>query len=43
VWFLDAEGVRGKWTASRPTTGPVAIGAHGDLLVPVSGELISLG
>ncbi|WP_410667711.1 PQQ-binding-like beta-propeller repeat protein [Amycolatopsis sp. cmx-4-68] len=43
VWFLDEQGVRVKWTAGSPITGPVAIAANGDLLVPLPGELISLG
>jgi hypothetical protein len=43
VLFLDRDGPRGGWTAGRPITGPLAIGADGDLLVPVSGELVSLG
>jgi putative pyrroloquinoline-quinone binding quinoprotein/putative pyrroloquinoline-quinone-binding quinoprotein len=43
VLFLDEDGPRGTWTAGAPITGPLAIGANGDLLVPVSGELISLG
>lgn len=42
VLFLDKEGLRGEWTAGGPITGPVAIGANGDLLVPVVGELVSL-
>jgi PQQ-like domain len=41
--FLDKDGVRGVWTAGRPITGPLAMGVDGDLLVPVSGELVSLG
>lgn len=43
VLFLDEDGPRGTWTAGRPIAGPLAIGANGDLLVPVAGELISLG
>lgn len=43
VLFLDEDGPRGTWTAGRPITGPLAVGANGDLLVPLSGELISLG
>ncbi|MFJ7217696.1 PQQ-binding-like beta-propeller repeat protein [Amycolatopsis sp. NPDC098790] len=43
VLFLDEDGPRGTWTAGRPITGPLAIAANGDLLVPVSGELVSLG
>lgn len=43
VLFLDRDGLRGAWTAGRPITGPLAVGANGDLLVPVSGELVSLG
>jgi hypothetical protein len=43
VLFFDDDGPRGTWTAGRPITGPLAIGANGDLLVPVSGELVSLG
>jgi putative pyrroloquinoline-quinone binding quinoprotein len=41
--FLDEDGPRATWTAGRPITGPLALGANGDLLAPVSGELISLG
>lgn len=43
VLFLDQDGPCGKWTAGKPITGPLAIGADGDLLVPVAGELVSLG
>ncbi|GLY37810.1 hypothetical protein Amsp01_038340 [Amycolatopsis sp. NBRC 101858] len=43
VLFFDEDGPRGTWPAGRPITGRLAVGAHGDLLVPVSGELISLG
>ncbi|GAB3164154.1 hypothetical protein GCM10027258_85400 [Amycolatopsis stemonae] len=43
VLVLDAGGPRGTWTAGRPITGPLAVAANGDLLVPVSGELVSLG
>jgi len=43
VLFLDGDGPRGEWTAGSPITGPLAVGADGDLLVPVSGELVSLG
>ncbi|HEX6345582.1 PQQ-binding-like beta-propeller repeat protein [Umezawaea sp.] len=43
VLFLDAHGARGEWLANTPITGPLAVAANGDLLVPVSGELVSLG
>lgn len=43
VLFLDKNGSRGEWKAGRPITGPLAVGTGGDLLVPVSGELVSLG
>jgi hypothetical protein len=43
VLFLDKAGVRGEWKPGSPVTGPLAVGADGDLLVPVSGELVSLG
>ena len=43
VLFLDKNGPRGEWKAGRPITGPLAIGPEGNLLVPVSGELVSLG
>ena len=42
VLFLDKNGLRGEWKAGRPITGPLAIGPEGNLLVPVSGELVSL-
>jgi len=43
VLFLDGNGPRGEWKANTPITGPLAVAANGDLLVPVSGELVSLG
>jgi hypothetical protein len=42
VLFLDKDGIRAEWKAGKPVTGPLAVGADGDLLVPVSGELVSL-
>jgi hypothetical protein len=42
VLFLDKDGLRGEWTVGEPIGGPVAIGANGDLLVPIAGELVSL-
>jgi hypothetical protein len=42
VLFLDQDGVRAEWKAGKPITGPLAVGADGDLLVPVIGELVSL-
>jgi len=42
VLFLDQNGVRAEWKAGKPITGPLAVGADGDLLVPVAGELVSL-
>jgi hypothetical protein len=43
VLFLDNTRVRGGWKPGKPITGPLAVGADGDLLVPVSGELVSIG
>ena len=43
VLFFDSTGVRGEWKPGKPVTGPLAVGADGDLLVPVSGELVSVG
>ncbi|WP_053206033.1 PQQ-binding-like beta-propeller repeat protein [Jiangella muralis] len=43
VFFFDSTGVRGEWQPGRPVTGPLAVGADGDLLVPISGELVSVG
>ncbi|MGQ0577115.1 MAG: outer membrane protein assembly factor BamB family protein [Pseudonocardia sp.] len=42
VRFLDESGVRSEWRPEQPVTGPLAVGADGDLLVPVSGELCSI-
>jgi hypothetical protein len=42
VLFLDESGVLGEWKPGKPVTGPLAVGIDGDLLVPVSGELVSL-
>lgn len=42
VLFLDEDGVREEWHAGLPITGPLAVGADGDLLVPVAGQLVSL-
>ena len=42
VLFFDSTGVRGEWKPGKPVTGPLAVGADGDLLVPVSGELVSI-
>jgi len=42
VHFLDKSGVRGEWRPGTFVTGPLAIGAAGDLLVPVLGELMSV-
>lgn len=43
VLFLDKAGIRGEWKPDKPVVGPLAIGANGDLLVPLSGELVSIG
>jgi outer membrane protein assembly factor BamB len=43
VLFLDENGRRAGWKPGKPVTGPLAVGAEGDLLVPVSGQLVSLG
>jgi PQQ-like domain len=43
VAFFGVDGFRGEWKPGRPVTGPLAVGTDGDLLVPVSGELVSLG
>ncbi|MFL6125570.1 hypothetical protein, partial [Actinophytocola sp.] len=43
VLFLDRTRVRGEWKPDRPVTGPLAVGADGDLLVPLPGELVSVG
>jgi hypothetical protein len=42
VVFLDEDGVRAEWTAGEPLTGPIAVGADGDVLVPVPGQLVSV-
>ena len=42
VLFLDQDGILAEWKAGEPITGPLAVGADGDLLVPVSGELVSV-
>jgi putative pyrroloquinoline-quinone binding quinoprotein len=42
VVFLDSTRVRGEWKPERPVAGPLAVGPDGDLLVPLSGELVSL-
>jgi hypothetical protein len=42
VLLLDRNGVHAEWTAGKPITGPLAVGTDGDLLVPVTGELVSL-
>lgn len=42
VMFLDKAGVRAEWKAGKPLTGPIALGARGELLVPVAGELVGL-
>lgn len=42
VRFLDEDGLHAEWKAGRPVTGPLAAGADGEVLVPVSGELVSL-
>jgi len=42
VLFLDKTRVRGEWKPGKPVSGPLAVGSDGDLLVPVSGELVSL-
>lgn len=43
VLFFDSAGLRGGWQPGKPVTGPLAVGADGNLLVPVSGELVSVG
>jgi PQQ-like domain len=42
VLFLGRHGVHAEWKAGRPVTGPLAVATDGDLLVPVSGDLVSL-
>jgi hypothetical protein len=43
VLFFDRAGLRGGWQPGKPVTGPLAVGTDGNLLVPVSGELVSVG
>lgn len=43
VLFLDKTRIRGEWKPDKPVVGPLAIGPNGDLLVPLSGELVSIG
>ena len=42
VLFLDKTRVLGEWKPEKPVTGPLAVGSDGDLLVPLSGELVSI-
>lgn len=43
VLFLDRNGVRAEWRPGAPITGPLAVGPDGDVLVPVMGQLVSVG
>ncbi|MGW0809982.1 outer membrane protein assembly factor BamB family protein [Nonomuraea sp. NPDC002799] len=42
VLFLDQDGIRAEWKPGEPITGPLAVGADGEILVPLSGDLVSL-